>query len=356
MRLLMMTQSIDLDDQILGFTHEWVNSIAKQVPHLHVLCRVRGRHQLANNVTLHAFTQPDEPDHSVQRHLFFHRTLLQLSVRQQVDGILVHMIPKWVSLCWPYAFLSRIPLSIWYTHTAVSPALRRAHKLADHIFTASAASYPLAGTHVHAMGHGIDTNWFKPGEGRRENGRFHIIMPGRMTATKQPHLLINALHALPSSLRSMVRCQIMGKVSNKADQQYLARLHNQIEENALASIVTIKEGVPYPDMLACYQQADLVVNLSQTNSLDKTVLEGMACGVPVLSSNPACTPFLQRIDPRLAVTHGDAAALPHQLRQLIQLSAEERGTLGETLRQEVVQHHNLDMLMRRIANMVFSKG
>ena len=31
MRVLMITQKVDLDDDILGFTHTWVNKLVEQV-------------------------------------------------------------------------------------------------------------------------------------------------------------------------------------------------------------------------------------------------------------------------------------------------------------------------------------
>ncbi|MCP5101316.1 MAG: glycosyltransferase [Chloroflexi bacterium] len=352
MHLLMMTQIIDMDDPILGFTHEWVNTLAQQVSHLHVICRIHGRYQLAKNVTLHPFSRPNEPDSPIRRHLFFHRSLLRLIFRHQIDAVFVHMIPKWVGMCWPYTFLQRIPLSLWYTHSAISPALQRAHQLADHIFTASLDSYPLAGSHIHPIGHGIDTNLFKPMKWKKENGRFQIIMPGRITETKQPHLLIDAIDTLPPSQKTSVRCQIIGKTSSKADQLYLARINQQIENKGLSSIVTVTGGVPYSQMAAHYQNADLVINLSKTNSLDKTVLEGMACGVPVLTSNPACHTFLGEIDTNLVLKHGDVNGLSKQISYVLNLATSEKQILGQALRQEIIQNHNLNQLMARLTSLM----
>ncbi len=354
MRLLMMTQTVDMDDPTLGFTHEWVNTIAKQVSHLHVITPVSGRHQLADNVTLHAFRSPNEPDHPLKRHLFFHRNLINLNFKYQFDGIFVHMIQKWVLMCWPYAKVRRIPISLWYTHSAVSRTLQAAHKLVNHIFTANLESYPLPDAHVNPMGHGIYTNLFKPKERKERNGRFQIIMPGRITATKQPHLLVEALHALPTEQKNNIQCHIMGNVSSEADRAYHNQLCKQIDAKGLSATITVTAGVPYSDMLSYYQQADLVVNLSRTNSLDKTVLEGMACGVPVLTSNPACHAFLHPIDLQLILAHGDINALIQQLDYFINMTPKKKQQVGQALRQEVIQHHNLDQLMARMIPMMIN--
>jgi hypothetical protein len=52
MRVLMITQKVDLDDDILGFTHTWVNKLAEKVERLYVLALAVGRHSLRDNVEL----------------------------------------------------------------------------------------------------------------------------------------------------------------------------------------------------------------------------------------------------------------------------------------------------------------
>ncbi|MGA9348265.1 MAG: hypothetical protein WBW48_05605 [Anaerolineae bacterium] len=52
LRVLMITQKVDLDDDILGLTHAWVNKLAERVGRLYVLALAVGRHSLRDNVEL----------------------------------------------------------------------------------------------------------------------------------------------------------------------------------------------------------------------------------------------------------------------------------------------------------------
>jgi hypothetical protein len=54
LRILMITKNVDLDDDVLGFTHTWVNKLAERVAWLHVLALAVGRRELRENVTLYS--------------------------------------------------------------------------------------------------------------------------------------------------------------------------------------------------------------------------------------------------------------------------------------------------------------
>lgn len=352
MRLLMMTQAIDLDHPVLGFTHHWVETLAQHVDHITVLCRLAGRHQLPSNVTLLAYAQSSDADIPLQRHTFFHRHLWRLVAGHQVDSVFVHMIPKWVIMAWPYCKMAGRPLTLWYTHGSVNGRLRIAHRLADQILTASAASYGLPGEHVRVMGHGIDTDRFVPQERLGDDGRFQILMPGRLSPTKKPHQLIAAIANLPKEQQQKLCCHLIGQAANPEDDHYVATLNAQIKANKLEERVKLLGAIPFNQMVHHYQQADLVINLSHTNSLDKTILEAMACGVPVLTSNPAFESILQPIDPNCLLPHDAPQQLGQRLHHWLKAVPMERQQLGERLRHEVVQHHNLSQLIARMATLL----
>ncbi|MEK7522407.1 MAG: glycosyltransferase, partial [Patescibacteria group bacterium] len=52
-------------------------------------------------------------------------------------------------------------------------------------------------------------------------------------------------------------------------------------------IIEFVGPIPNKNIVEFYQSGDLFVNLSDTGSLDKAVLEAMACGLKVLTSNEA---------------------------------------------------------------------
>lgn len=350
-----MTQAVDLDHPVVGFMHRWVNELALYFAHIHVITPIAGRQRLADNITLHAYKSPHEPDVPRKRHLFFQQSLAKLVLGNRVDTMLVHMIPKWALLAAPYAKIKRVPMTLWYTHGSVNRVLRVAHALVDQVMTASQESYLLPGRHVHIMGHGIDTDWFVPSAKQAaeiENGRFHILMPGRISPTKQPHLLVEAIAQLPYSDQQAVRCSILGRPHSADDRRYQQYMAEQIKRYRLEQNIFLTGPTPYEKMVRQYQSADLVLNLSQTNSLDKTVLEAMACGVPVLSSNPACRSLLEPIDASLFFSQGDLSALASQLWHWMHRSKAERTRVGMALRQVVETEHALTRLMQKMSSLL----
>ncbi len=48
--------------------------------------------------------------------------------------------------------------------------------------------------------------------------------------------------------------------------------------------------IPHSETRRYYQEADIFINLTPTGSFDKTTLEAMACGIPVLTSSAASLP------------------------------------------------------------------
>ncbi|TSC61255.1 MAG: hypothetical protein Athens041674_828 [Parcubacteria group bacterium Athens0416_74] len=53
-RLLVLTQTVDQGDPVLGFFHGWLFAFAKCFPHIHAVCLKEGRHDLPGNVVVHS--------------------------------------------------------------------------------------------------------------------------------------------------------------------------------------------------------------------------------------------------------------------------------------------------------------
>ncbi|MCH8889170.1 hypothetical protein IID26_01965, partial [Patescibacteria group bacterium] len=50
MKLLLVTQKVDIDDPILGFFHRWIEEFAKQCEKVTVITLFEGKHNLPENV------------------------------------------------------------------------------------------------------------------------------------------------------------------------------------------------------------------------------------------------------------------------------------------------------------------
>ncbi|MDP6540622.1 MAG: glycosyltransferase family 4 protein, partial [Planctomycetota bacterium] len=94
-----------------------------------------------------------------------------------------------------------------------------------------------------------------------------------------------------------------------------------------------------------------VVNASLTGSLDKTLLEAMACGRPVVSCSDAAAGALAPLGDAAAgllFAPGDAVELAERVERLLASDRAERAALAARLREIVREGHEVDVLMERL--------
>ena len=194
------------------------------------------------------------------------------------------MNPEYIVLGGLFWRLWRKKITLWYTHKSVNLKLRIAAKLADKIFTASAKSFRLASKKVNIMGHGIDLEKFRPVENRTKQNI--ILQVGRIAPAKRQLELIK-IFAEINQKNSDTKLYLVGQAVQTKDKEYEQEVKNYIQKNNLTEKIKMYGAVANKDMPAIYQQADVLVNLSATGSLDKDVLEAMACNVHPVTINEA---------------------------------------------------------------------
>jgi glycosyltransferase involved in cell wall biosynthesis len=91
-----------------------------------------------------------------------------------------------------------------------------------------------------------------------------------------------------------------------------------------------------------------------TGSLDKAVLEAMACEKPIVTCNESFRNVLGHHAKDLMFDRGDHQSLCERVNHLLGLSAEARACLGRELREIVIQDHDLDGFIDRLV-IVFSE-
>lgn len=265
MKLLITTQAVDRNDPTLGFFHRWIEEFAKQAEHVTVICLREGEYALPNNVVVYEIGRGSR----IIRTWRFVRYIVQM--REQYERVFVHMNPEYIVVGgWLWKLLGK-KIALWYTHKSVDGKLRVAALFADIIFTASKESFRLKTKNVHIMGHGIDTDFFSP-DPRVARGT-HVLSVGRLMKSKRHDL---AIRAATSAGRELY---IAGEGPERED------LERQAQE--LGVRVRFLGALSQAQLRDEYRRAAYLIHRSETGSLDKVVLEALACGLPVETSNPA---------------------------------------------------------------------
>ena len=338
----MITQVLDEADPVLGFAVGWVNTLAARVEQLEVICLSHGEAGLAPNVRVTVL-----PAARFARYRRVRAVLRRLKRGGALNFVLAHMCPS-------YAVAATVPRRIaptflWYAHSSVTRMLLAADRRCDRVFSCSRASYPLESGRLVVVGHGIDTERFAPATRRLGDAPFTLCCVGRIAKSKRLDLLVRALAGYRARRPdACFGCRIVGPVLGPGDEAYFADLVSLIDRSGLGDVVRIDPPVPHEEVVHVYRGADVVANLTRRHSLDKAVLEAMACGCLVLTTNEAYAEVVGEHAGLMVKPDASADALAGAIEALTALSVERRAGIGLELRDVVVREHGLSRMMDRI--------
>jgi len=149
----------------------------------------------------------------------------------------------------------------------------------------------------------------------------------RIDAQKKYNLLIIGAHGLSDQLG------------------YFEELKNLVKAKGLDGVVEFIGPVKHEEILPYLQNADLFINLSDTGSLDKAVLEAMSCQNLVLTSNDS---FKDILPEELVLRDNNPAQIAKSILKLSSLGSAEVDEVTAKLRYLVKSKHNLYNLVEKI--------
>jgi len=340
MKLLIVTQKVDPEDQLLGFFIDWIKIFANKFESIIILCLVQGRFSLPENVRVISLGKNRGESKACQLFNFYKYTWL---LRKDYNAVFVHMNPIWVVLggFWWHRLSKKV--FFWYTHKAVTIKLKLAEQFADVIFTASKESFRLPSCKVIITGHGIDTNLFRPDPSRKKyDGITRILSVGRIAPVKNYETLVDAAKILDGRQFNF-SVAIVGEPALKKDELYERRLKDKIKNLGLEKYFRFLGKIVNKDLAPYYQSQDIFVHLSKTGSVDKTLLEAMACGMKVVSCNDSARAFLSS---DLIFDEDDPKELAEKIMEILVKEADP------DLRECVLENHNLGRLINKITNVI----
>ncbi|MCY3836902.1 MAG: glycosyltransferase family 4 protein [Anaerolineaceae bacterium] len=351
--LLWFNLATDRDDPVLAFTLSWLNAAAAHFDHIDVITMRAGSLDLAENITIHSLGKESDAS-KAQQFLRFYRHFLPGLRRRNYVGCFAHMQPRLASLAGPFLRWKAVPMILWYAHGNVPWHLRLAERWVSQIFTPTAESCRLASEKIQVVGHGIDTDHFQPAPltTEPETNPFTIVYAGRIDPIKRMEMLFSALDHLSAQAHFPWQMLIVG-VASPGQEEYELRLRREAKRR-FGERVRFSGARHYQDMPDIYQTADVLWSASATGSLDKVLLEAMACGLPIVTNSEAAVELLPPPADEWLIPVGldDRAAALHFAEKTIQLQRQtpsKRRELSQQLRSVVVENHNLSVLAQTIA-------
>jgi glycosyltransferase involved in cell wall biosynthesis len=353
-RIVFVTQTVDVDHPVLAQTVDVLRALAARCESVTVLCDSVHRHDLPGNVSFKTYGARTRP----MRGLRFVRAL-SASLRPRPNAVLVHMVPLFGLLAAPLTKPLRVPLLLWYTHWHAGRALRLATPLVDVVLSVSSGSFPLATSKLIATGHAIDVTRFTPSEDAPTNGPLRLLALGRTARWKGYDTMLRALE-LATQRGLDAHLEVRGPQLTEDERAHRRELEALVaESDVLRDRVRIEPPLARDEIPARLRASDALLSATQpreSETLDKVVYEAAACGVPVIASNTALDEFLAGLPVELRFEARDEKALAHTLLAFAVAGPEVRREAGAELRRRVVAGHSLDSWADAVTKVVAAQS
>lgn len=346
LKLLIIVQKLDSHDSVFGFVPDWIKELKKHVGRLYVLALFKGEHKVPGDIEV--FSLGKEWCRSRIRYTVnLYRTVIPLIRRKKINGIFVFQGGPYPVLLWPLKKAFKTKLMQWKVHSVINTKAKLNLRAVDKILTAASSSFRKESSKVKILGHGINTEKFKKfNDVTQENV---VLAVGRISGVKRLKEVIHTFSRLIQAEEFQgFRLEFYGLPQTKKDHAYFKMLKQTVEEKSISGRVTFKGNVDHSELPLIYSRAKVSLNMGNIGSLDKVILESMACEIPAIMRTPSIQDQLGT-SRSLVYAEKDDDVLEN-LKRIIRMDEKEYRKLGSCLREIVIQNHSLKKLMEKIAH------
>ena len=343
LKIFILVPEINENHTALAHLPTWIRKIAEKVDKVYVFTlKFQKNTVFPENVNVYC------PQRKNKLYYFFNINYLLMinTIRSDVFFCLMYpILTFWASY---YARLFQKPIVTWYAHASISEKLKKAHDLSDIVVTSSKDGCRLKSNKIRIIGQAIDTKKFTE---KRNKPLKHtkILYLGRISPVKGLENLIDAANILinENSINTL-KFEIVGDILTESDEEYYNNLIKQINEYHLRDYFIFHGSIHYSKVVEFYQNCDIFVNPSYAGSLEKTVLEAMACGKIVITSNEAYyNIFDEEIREKCYFKQGDYNELAEKIMSNIFSPSE---LVRSKLNNIVINDHSLDAWSDKLIN------
>lgn len=339
MKLLILTQKVDINDPILGFFHRWTEEFSKHTEQITVIALGVGEYHLPKNVRVFSLGK-EKKRNSLQKLYTFY--FLLLTLRKEYDAVFVHMNQEYILFGGIFWKLLGKKITMWRNHSTGNFLTRIAMAFSDKIFCTSKYSFTAHSKKTILMPAGIDTDVFKRDKSV-PRVQHSILCLGRIAPVKNIDVLINALLKIDDDGYDF-SVSVVGDSIPK-DEDYLSVIKNKAKPLLEKGKLEFLAGIPNNKAPEVYSAHEIFVNLTDSGSFDKTILEAMACECLTIVSNQS---FAEVVPYRFIFTERDSIDLSRKVIDALLLKDKEKEHITEGLRKIVSEQHSLALLTKQL--------
>ncbi|PLW81596.1 glycosyl transferase family 1 [Kineobactrum sediminis] len=163
----------------------------------------------------------------------------------------------------------------------------------------------------------IDRELFQPRKQTRVGGTSEQAAPYTLVITRN----LEPIYGIDTALKALARVlavqpQVRLRIAGSGPAE--AALRALAQQLDVGHAVTFEGRLQRPAVVALYAEADAMVNPTTVDNMPNSVLEAMACGLPVVSTNVGGVPHILRHENTgLLVPPNDEAALATAILRLV---------------------------------------
>lgn len=340
MKLLIVTQNADKNDENTGAFYYWFEAFAKKFDEVAIITGRKGDTSFPGNVKVFSFGKGVERSKIMRVWKFWELFSRQYAV---ADLVFFHMIPEFVLAASPFLVSLRKPVFLWYAHGSVPWKLKVAERLADFIFTSSQSGFRLPSKKVFFTGQAINTDIFAPRSAKAPRARRDIrfVTVGRISPIKNYEIILRACKVLEDTWPREWTLSCVGGPLLSRDHDYFDFLRTLVKTLGIEKRVEFLGSRSFSEIPLLLPDYDVFLNVSKTGSLDKVVLEAMASGLSVITANDA---YRSILSPPYFLEYVSPEFLAERMKMLSQESRP-----NEALREIVLQDHSLAKTMEKMS-------
>lgn len=342
--MVFICQTADRDDPLNASALRWAEALANhaRVASVRVLALNTGRHDSSPVESVYGFGRSNR----VAALAAFYRGVAR-SLRPRPDVFFVHQSGPYPLLLMPLKAAMRIPIVHWKAHPAIGRSMVFSARWCDDlIFTSARAAFPLKLAKVRIVGQGVDVELFRPAD-RPQLG--DLIAVGRYAPVKRIEQMISALGHANQEHGTAYRLNVYGPTL-PGREGYVRELEELIARLGVGDRVTLHGPIVQEELPNLLNAHRACLNFS-TGAIDRSAVEAMACGLPVISNNDAVAEIMPADLRPALITDGQSTELQAKaIHDVLSQSEAELAPLRERMRYLVVSEHSLEHLFDRIVS------
>ena len=277
--LLVINYALDIHQPIFATSGNWIGELAKRHEKITIITGHLGEFERPTNAAVHSIKWIEGQNF---RNIFKTAVIgLKVIKKNRFSAAFTHMALMQALILSPLLKVHKIRHVIWYAHASNPISLRVAKIFASEFVTSTPGSFPLKSAKVTPIGQGIDPSKFT-----RKTLNYpikNLIHVGRFEKSKNIDLIIETVAKARQQGFPLTFTQV-GNASSKSVSDYEFQCKKKFSSYIQEGWLNFEPTLSHDKIPEVLSKSDLFIHAFQ-GSLDKTTVEAVLMGLPLISIN-----------------------------------------------------------------------